>query len=185
MSRRLVGLALVAGAALGACSSPGAVPDYDDDLYVAAVCTDGQGYRVPDTYCPIGDGIVNAGYGWSYLPYTADTTTVVVPLVGYPVDQRRYTRTLPARVPSLNIDRGSFPERAATGQTAAAATVGTAAARRATNGTSAARPATSTVSRGGLGVGATSYSAATAAPRATPAEPKSRPIAPAKPRKSK
>ena len=129
-------LALVAG-----CGSSGP----DDHDYAAAVCVDPNGFRMPDTYCPIGDGITNQGYGWVYREYRDDTPDVDVVYVGYPVDTHVWVHDRPRRVPTLNIDRGRFPERPVTVSTAGAtsARVVTIAEER--------KPASAVV-RGGLGV---------------------------------
>jgi len=126
----------------------------DDHYYATAVCVDGNGIRVPDNYCPIGDGITNAGYGWDYHEYRDTDPVVNVVYVGYPVDRTLYTPTRPRRVPTLNIDRGRFPEvPTAADAGATQAQVPTIAAER-----------KSTITRGGLGVSKDARNAEAPAP---------------------
>lgn len=103
----------IAGAALAACASP--QPQrvaFDDDQYAATWCIDNDGYRVPDNYCPIGDGIV-AGhpYAWNYTPYYYDSPDVDIVYVGYQVPRERINRQRPAYIATTHIDRGRFPEK--------------------------------------------------------------------------
>ena len=76
----------------------------DEHYYAAAVCVDQDGIRVPDSYCPIGDGIENAGNSWAYHEYRDTDPDLDVVFVGYPVDRHIYVHDRPRRVPMLNID---------------------------------------------------------------------------------
>lgn len=136
-------LALLALLGLSACGNDRP----DDRYYAAAVCVDQNGVRVPDDYCPIGDGIDNQGFAWTYHPYDVHTHDVDVVYVGYPVD-RSWTRTRPVRVTTINIDRGRYPERPLAGTPAGATTarVITVAEDRREKASGS-----STVTRGGLG----------------------------------
>lgn len=113
--------------------------------------------------CPIGDGVVNPGphgsYGWDYYPY--DPTVVhhvVVPYVGYPVD-RSWSRQRPANVTTINIHRGDFAASPPAGQPGTAADVPL---------QPDGKVQTSTVTRGGLGMGATSVTQPGAKPSVLP-----------------
>ena len=167
-------LALIAG-----CGSDSP----DGHLYAAAVCVDSDGIRVPDSYCPIGDGIDNAGNSWAYHEYRDTDPDVDVVFVGYPVDRHIYVHDRPRRVPTLNIDRGRFPERPAT-----MAATGASSARVVTI---AQERKTSTIARGGLGTPAARNAEAprpartldspapgrAATARPIPPAPKTRPVA--------
>lgn len=101
--------------ALTACGDqPYHQVSYDDNVYASALCVDQQGVRVPDSYCPIGDGVMNQGYGWRYHSYRASDPYTDVVYVGYPVGTT-YVTQRPARVSTLHIDRGRFPDRAPAG----------------------------------------------------------------------
>lgn len=129
---------------LVACGA-GTYQSYEDAAYAGAICTDPAGYRVPDSYCPIGDGPPPAGYAysWAYRPYRSTDRDIDVVYVGYPVDTHVWVHTRPANVATLNIDRGSFPETEPAGQPrASSARIATEPVRRA---------GSSSVTRGGLG----------------------------------
>jgi hypothetical protein len=116
----------------------------DDHYYAAAVCVDqNTGIRVPDNYCPIGDGLDNQGYGWNYRQYRDTDRDIDVVYVGYPVDRTVYVHDRPRRVPTINIDRGRYPERPAT--------VAAAGATTAKVVTVAEERRSATVTRSGLG----------------------------------
>lgn len=166
MSRILLLITLALAVVTG-CSSAAPYDDY------AAVCVDGNGVRVPDDFCPIGDGIMNAGYGWNYYGYYRNTPDVVIPYVGYPVQRgwsSDYT-TVHNHVTNINIHRGpdAAPAAPPPGQT------GTAADVPVSNGKPTAYAGSGTVQRGGLGSktaarsvtvpGATKYSAPKSAPK--------------------
>jgi uncharacterized membrane protein YgcG len=150
-SAYLVLLALLAAFALSGCGGqqhyhaiPAPVPaSYDNNMYASAVCVDGQGIRVPDNYCPVGDGYMNSGYGWRYHPYLASDPYQDVVYVGYPVGAT-YVTTRPARVSTLHIDRGRFPTSPPRGVRASSVRVPSLPV--------ATRPGSSSVSRGGFGV---------------------------------
>jgi hypothetical protein len=91
---------------------------YDDAAYAGAICTDGTNIRVPDDYCPIGDGDAPAGYRyhWAYQPYRNTARNIDVVYVGYPVDTHVWVHQVPANVSTLHVDRGSFPVAPAAGQ---------------------------------------------------------------------
>jgi hypothetical protein len=143
---------------LSACGGP---PQptvvYDDDLFSATPCVDrGSWVRVPDSYCPIGDGISNGSYTWAYgPPYRYDAPDVTMVYVGYPVDRTTYVLVRPPRVSTTHLDRGRFPERPAPGQpqtSAATVAVSSGAVQRradVSRGTSPTR--NPDVRRGGLG----------------------------------
>jgi hypothetical protein len=147
----LVLLALATAFVLSACGGqqhyhaiPAPVPaSYDNNMYASAVCVDGQGIRVPDNYCPVGDGYLNSGYGWRYHPYLASDPYQDVVYVGYPVGTT-YVTTRPARVSTLHIDRGRFPTSPPRGVRASSVRVASLSV--------ATRPGSSSVSRGGFGV---------------------------------
>lgn len=142
--------ALVLGAvALVGCSSPAPAPvTYDSNAYAATVCIDrGNWFRVPDNYCPIGDGDVPGHpFMWVYDEYDARDVDVDVVYVGYPVERTRYITVRPSRVPTANLDRGRFPERVAPGATASTSV------RVPSMPVERKAPSSSTVRRGGLGV---------------------------------
>lgn len=174
----LVGTAAVL--VVAACGAPAhrvAVDDYDAGLYSAAVCVDQRGYRVPDDFCPIGDGIMNQGYGWDYYPYRDSVDVVVLPYVGYPVTGPGWTSTRPARVSTINIQRGVMPSSPPVGTNAMQAQVPTQAAIR--KDAKAPVQRSSTITRGGLGVRPVKEETKVAAPAKTPTAPKgNRPSAP-------
>lgn len=153
MKRIFALLALLGTLALSGCSNYHAayVPTAQVQPEAAAICVDNTGLRVPDNYCPIGDGTAgipsNYHYGWDYYPYSSTSTAVVVPYVGYRVPNT-WTRTRPVNVTTININRGSFP----TAPTAGMAP-GAAASVPLSNGKVAG--SSSNIQRGGLGVGAT------------------------------
>lgn len=161
MKRLLAGGALLA--VLAGCSH--AVPVAPVvPMYTTAVCVDLNGVRVPDDYCPIGDGLgLNGGYGWDYYPsYSSGLSEVSVPYVGYPVGGA-WTRTRPVNVTTINIQRGvdQAPPR---GVTATIAKVPTPVTKP-----------TSTIQRGGLGVKAKPVTVAKApAPAPKPPAPVTR-----------
>jgi hypothetical protein len=146
MNRYLAALPtiLLAITALTACGNGSSYTNtaYDDDLYASAVCVDGRGIRVPDDYCPIGDGGSNQGFLWNYRPYHSYDSDVDVVLVGYPVDRTVYVPTRPARVSTLHIDRGRAPY---------SLPVGSAPASSVRVPTLAAEQRSSTITRGGFG----------------------------------
>jgi hypothetical protein len=111
-------LAVATAFALSACGNSNHYQprpaSYDDNMYASALCVDQHGIRVPDAYCPIGDGAMNAGYGWRYHSYLASDPYTDVVYVGYPVGTT-YVTTRPARVSTIHIDRGRFPDRAPAG----------------------------------------------------------------------
>jgi hypothetical protein len=141
------GLLIVLGllAALVGCGSDRP----DEHYYAAAVCVDQDGVRVPDNYCPIGDGIDNQGFAWNYRPYRDTDHDIDVVYVGYPVDRTVWVHDRPRRVPTINIDRGRYLERPAT-----VAAAGTTSARVVTiaDERKVAASGSSTTTRGGLGV---------------------------------
>jgi hypothetical protein len=156
-----------------ACSSAAPYDDY------AAVCVDGNGVRVPDEFCPIGDGIVNAGNQWSYYGYYRNTPDLVIPYVGYPVSRgwdTNYT-TVHNHVTNINIHRGPdvAPATAPAGQTGTAADVPIA------GGKPQAYAGSGTVQRGGLGVKARSVTVPGASKRTVSSAPKTRAQAPSRP----
>lgn len=132
MTRLIPSLAITAASAaliasLTACGAPQSTAyapvAYDDDLYESALCIDDRsGLRVPDNYCPTGDGITNGAFRWVYAPYSAldDADDIDVVYVGYPVDRVRYVTTHNPRVRTYNIDRGRAPEYVRAGQPAVA-----------------------------------------------------------------
>lgn len=90
---------------------------YDDDLYESALCVDtSSGLRVPDSYCPHGDGIANGPFSWVYSSYRSSDSDIEVVYVGYPVNRARYVTSHNPRVRTYNVDRGRAPERPAAGQ---------------------------------------------------------------------
>jgi hypothetical protein len=165
-------------AALGGCSTP-QFNSYDEAAWAGAMCVDRGWTRVPDNYCPIGDEPApNHPFFWAYRPYNASTPDVDIVYVGYPVDRHVWVNTRPARVSTLHIDRGSYPERPA---------AGSAPATSVRVPTAPVRQKTSTITRGGLGTpGARATNApapkpgaaSAAAPKALPKAPASRPMAP-------
>lgn len=133
--------------ALAGCSSPAPAPvAYDPSAYATAVCVDrASWYRVPDNYCPIGDGeLPDHPFMWVYDEYSELDLDIDVVYVGYPVERTRYVTVRPPRVSTINIDRGRFPEKAAPG-TAPSTSVKLPTVP-------VERRAPSTVQRGGLGV---------------------------------
>jgi len=183
----LIPAALAGGLALTLTGCGNDPPD--GHYYAAAVCVDQDGVRVPDSYCPIGDGIENAGNSWAYHEYHDTDPDLDVVFVGYPVDRHVYVHDRPRRVPTLNIDRGRFPERPAT-----VAAAGTSSARVVT--VAQERRQSSTVTRGGLGASSRNAEAPRpvrtldspapgrkVAARPTPPAPKSRPVAKSSKRK--
>ncbi len=114
-------------------------------MYTTAGCVDLHSVRVPDDYCPIGDGLgLNGGYGWDYYPpYSPGLSEVTVPYVGYPV-ATSWSRQRPVNVTTINIQRG-ITQTPPVGVTA---TVG----KVATPVTKPTPAASSTITRGGLGV---------------------------------
>jgi hypothetical protein len=173
----VIALALV----LGACGARPAPATYEEAAWAGALCVDGSYVRVPDTYCPIGDEVV-AGhpYFWAYREYTDRDRDIDVVYVGYPVERGRWVNTRPARVSTLRIDRGSYPERPAAGQAQTSQVrVETAAEKR------RKLDAAKGITRGGLGVGTPVPDKAPVAKAATPPAPKSRPQVSPKSRKSR
>jgi hypothetical protein len=146
MNRSLAALiaAPLALMALTACGSDSGYANtaYDDDLYASAVCVDARGIRVPDDFCPIGDGGSNQGFLWNYRPYHSSDNDVDVVLVGYPVDRTVYVPTRPSRVSTLHIDRGRAPY---------SLPVGSAPASSVRVPTLAAEQRKSSIQRGGFG----------------------------------
>jgi hypothetical protein len=150
-------LALLAAFALSACGGQQqhyhAIPaprpvSYDNDLYSSTLCVSQQGIRVPNNYC-LDDGMTApGGYGWYYQdPYRASQPDVVVVYDGYPVPSSGWSRTRPARVSTLHIDRGRFPDNPPAGVRASSVRVPSLPV--------ATRPGSSSVTRGGFGVPAT------------------------------
>jgi hypothetical protein len=127
---------LLAITALSACGS-------SDVLSSDVPCIDSRTWlRVHDSYCPIGDGISNGPFTWAYSePYSSSVDYREVVYVGYRVPQDHYVLTRPARVPTTNLYRGSFPEAPPPGVSATSARVPT----------SAAQQRSSSISRGGFG----------------------------------
>lgn len=116
---------------------------YDNAAYASALCVDQQGIRVPDNYCPIGDGVMGSGgYGWRYHSYLASDPYQDVVYVGYPVGTS-YATTRPARVSTLHIDRGRFPTTAPVGVRASSV--------RVSSLPTVQRTGSSSVTRGGFG----------------------------------
>lgn len=101
---------------LAACGAP-VRPQYVSD----AVCVDNRYVRVPDLMCPIGDdAFPGHPFHWSYHEYQIGMQQpYVMPYVGYPVERRYFADTRPARVTTININRGSFAERPPAGQSGA------------------------------------------------------------------
>lgn len=190
---RRAAAAALAAVALSACGKP-QFASYDDAAYAGALCTD-RGYtRVPDNYCPIGDGpVADAAfpYFWTYRPYRGTDSYVDVVYVGYPVDRTTWVTTRPPRVSALHIDRGSYPDAPPAGT----AVTGNGAVRVVTEPVRTL----SGVMRGGLGVprdnkvtGTQNTVPAKAAavtkaptPPAPPTRPMAKPSAPVKSGKSK
>jgi hypothetical protein len=142
---------------------------YDNAAYASALCTDDQGIRVLDNYCPIDDGVIGpGGYGWRYHSYLASDPYQDVVYIGYPVGAT-YVVTRPARVSTLHIDRGRFPASAPPGVRSSSV--------RVSSLPTVQRSPASSVSRGGFGVPATGTPLPTpagqsfAAPRALPKAP--------------
>lgn len=186
LTKAHVAAAVAAVALCTACSANTAPPPvWDNAAYAATVCVDGQWVRVPDNYCPIGDGIVpNHPFHWVYDEYRASDLDVDVVYVGYPVERTRYVNTRPARVPTLNLDRGGYPERAAPGTTGTSQRVPVLPVQRQANvqrggfGAPNARATAAPIPSRGLNSPAPGRVAAQAAPapRATPPRPASRPM---------
>lgn len=155
---RRLAIALAAMAALSACGNSPTYASVEDAVYAGALCTDRGGIRVPDDYCPIGDGDVDGyPYQWRYQSYRASQPDIDVVYVGYPVAPSWSTQR-PINVTTLNIDRGSFPADPPKNSRATSAKVETAPKRAARNSSS----------RGGLGSTA-GRSAASAAATPVPA----------------
>lgn len=132
----------VAALSTGCGASP---PTYDNNLFASTICVDNAWMRVPDNYCPIGDQVFpDHPYHWVYDEYTANEADLDIVYVGYPVERTRYITTRPSRVPTLNIDRGRFPERPQSGVNASTVRIPTIAVER--------KQGSSSVQRGGLGV---------------------------------
>lgn len=157
---------LLAVVALSACGAP-TFTTVEDAVYAGALCTDRVGVRVPDDYCPIGDGeVAGYPYQWRYQTYRSNQPDIDVVYVGYPV-AGTWSPQRPINVTTLHIDRGSFPADPPAGSRSTSARVET-APKRAAQSTSSAR--------GGLGSTA-GRDAATPAPPAKVA-PTRRSIAP-------
>lgn len=154
--RRLV-IALAAIAALSACGNSPTYGSVEEAVYAGALCTDRAGIRVPDDYCPIGDGDVDGyPYEWRYQTYRHDQPDIDIVYVGYQVAPS-WTKQRPPKVRTLNIDRGSFPLEPPKGSRATSARAETAPKRAAQS------------ARGGLGSTAgRSATAASAAPGPPP-----------------
>jgi hypothetical protein len=125
-------------------------------MHTTAVCVDLNNVRVPDDYCPIGDGLgLNDGYGWDYYPpYSDGLSDVIVPYVGYPVAPG-WSRTRPVNVTTINIQRGNTQSppagvTATVGKVAASPKASSSVTDVGTAGSSGTR--SSTITRGGLGV---------------------------------
>lgn len=152
---RRLAIASAAIAALSACGTPPTYASVEDAVYAGALCTDRAGIRVPDDYCPIGDGDVDGyPYEWRYQTYRHDQPDIDVVYVGYQVAPS-WTKQRP-NVRTLNIDRGSFPLEPPKGSRAISAKAETA-------------PKRAQSARGGLGSTAgRSAAAASAAPGPPP-----------------
>lgn len=160
--------ATVAAAALSACGGP-TFATVEDAAYAGALCTDRGGIRVPDDYCPIGDGDVGGyPYQWRYQTYRSNQPDLDIVYVGYPV-ATTWTVQRPINVTTLHIDRGSFPADPPAGSRATSARVAT-APQRAAQSTSSAR--------GGLGSTAGRDAAAAAPAAPTTATPARKSLAP-------
>lgn len=174
-------------AVLGGCATP-QFNSYDEAAWAGAMCVDNGWTRVPDNYCPIGDEPAPGHpFFWAYRPYQSSAPDIDIVYVGYPVDRHIWVNTRPARVSTLHIDRGSFPERPAAGAAPATSVRVPSAPVR--------QQKASTITRGGLGTpGASAGSpkpnrdltspapgraapAPAAAPKALPKAPSSRPMA--------
>lgn len=143
---------------LAACGTqaPQPVPvSYDENMYAAAVCVDRDWVRVPDNFCPIGDGeFPQHPFQWVYDEYSATEIDIDIVYVGYPVERTRYIDRVPPRISTMHIDRGRFPNKAPVGSAPATSSkLPSEPVRRAQS---------SGVTRGGLGVPG---ARATAAPR--------------------
>ena len=89
----------------------GGSPAPAHELHAVKLCRDNNWNRVPDEYCPIGDGpAFGHPYAWAYHEYDPIVEPqLIVPYVGYPVERRVYVETYPRRVTTLNLDAGRFP----------------------------------------------------------------------------
>jgi hypothetical protein len=153
---RRIAFPLAAIAALSACGTQPTYATVEDAVYAGALCTDRSGIRVPDDYCPIGDGDVDGyPYQWRYQSYRSTDHDLDIVYVGYPVTNTWSTQR-PTNVSTLRIDRGSFPADPPKGSRATFARVETAPARTKQQTT------TTSSDRGGLG-STTGRNAATAA----------------------
>jgi hypothetical protein len=156
-------LAVVAVLSVSAC----ATPDYDR---YSGICVDNNtGVRMPDDYCPIGDGPLPVGYhfGWAYGGYHSYDDHFDAPYVGQVVDRRVFVTQRPAKVSTLYIVRG-VPARPAAGQPL------TSTARVVTPEAAAKKAPTPGITRGGLG--STSVGKSASPPKAMPSAPAKRPV---------